>query len=52
MEDYITIETLLIAIVFLLALIAYRLGGIFSKIAEIREESYLLKRRFIPKDDW
>ncbi len=51
MEEYITIETLLIIIIFILAYAVITLGNIYSKIAEIREETGMFKRRFIPKDE-
>lgn len=51
MEEYLTVENLLMIIIFLLVYIATTIGNIFSKIAEIREETAMFKRRFIPKDD-
>jgi len=51
MDEYITIETLLIIIIFLLVYVVITLGNIYSKIAEIREETGMFKRRFIPKDE-
>ena len=51
MEKYLTIETLLSFIVLILIFIWVRLEGIFKKIAEVREETAMFKRYFIPKDD-
>jgi hypothetical protein len=51
MDEYLTLENLLMVIIFLLVYIAATVGNIFSKIAEIREETGMFKRRFIPKDE-
>ncbi len=51
MDEYLTVENLLTAIVFLLTYIAATIGNIFSRIAEMREEMGMFKRRFIPKDE-
>jgi hypothetical protein len=51
MEEYLTIENLLLVIIFLLVYIAATIGNVFSKVAEIREETGMFKRRFIPKDE-
>jgi hypothetical protein len=51
MEEYLTVENLLMVIIFLLVYIAATIGNIFSKVAEIREETGMFKRRFIPKDN-
>jgi uncharacterized protein involved in cysteine biosynthesis len=51
MKEYLTVENLLMVIIFLLAYIAATISNIFSKIAEILEETAMFKRRFIPKDE-
>jgi hypothetical protein len=51
MEEYLTIENLLIIIIFFLFYISQIVGNILSKISEIREETAMFKRQYIPKDD-
>jgi len=52
MEEYLTIQNILVIIVLLLFYIAVTLSNIYRKIAEVREDTGLFKVQFIPKDKW
>jgi hypothetical protein len=52
MEELLTIENLLIAVIVLLVYIVVLMNGILGKLAEIREETGLFKVQFIPRDKW
>jgi hypothetical protein len=52
MEEFLTIENILIAVIFLLFYIVVLLNSILGKLSEIREDTGLFKVQFTPRDKW